>query len=533
MADTSPPTALADEIHMQEERIKEGGGAKAIERHHAKDRLTARERIALLVDGPDAFFELGLWAAWNMYTEWGGAPCAGVVTGVGTVAGRRTMIVANDATVKAGAFFPMTVKKVLRAQRIALDNRLPLLYLVDSAGVFLPLQDEIFPDEDDFGRIFRNNAVISAAGVPQIAAILGNCVAGGGYLPVLCDKLLMTEGSALYLAGPALVKAAIGQVVGHEELGGAHMHAAVSGTIDFRDADEPACLQRLRRLVECYPADVARVDPSRPAGKPAGEIAHIFTGEARHEYDIRDLLPCLLDEGPFDEYKAEFGPTLVCGYGRLGGVAVGVVANQRKRSRLASGEIQFGGVIYVDAADKAARFVMDCNQTRMPILFLQDVNGFMVGRDSEEAGIIRSGAKLVNAIANSVVPKLTVILGGSYGAGNYALCGKAFDPRLIFAWPTARYAVMGGDQAASTLLDITISAMRRAGHDPDADELAELRQKVEASYHEQTDVRYAAARLWVDAILDPAQTRAALLTALAVALRYDDGRPFRTGVLQV
>jgi acetyl-CoA carboxylase carboxyltransferase component len=408
-----------------------------------------------------------------------------------------------------------------------------LLYLVDSAGVFLPLQDEIFPDEDDFGRIFRNNAVISAAGVPQIAAILGNCVAGGGYLPVLCDKLLMTEGSGLYLAGPALVKAAIGQVVGHEELGGAHMHAAISGTIDFREPDEPACLQRLRRLVDCLPADASRVDASRPAGKPTAEIAGIFTGEPRHEYDVRDLLPCLLDEGPFDEYKAEFGPTLVCGYGRLGGVAVGVVANQRKRSRLASGEIQFGGVIYVDAADKAARFVMDCNQTRMPLLFLQDVNGFMVGRDSEQAGIIRSGAKLVNAIANSVVPKLTVILGGSYGAGNYALCGKAFDPRMIFAWPTARYAVMGGDQAASTLLDITISALRRAGHDPDADELAELRSKVEASYHEQTDVRYAAARLWVDAILEPGQTRAALLTALAVTLRYDDGKPFRTGVLQV
>jgi acetyl-CoA carboxylase carboxyltransferase component len=533
MADMSPLTALAAEIHAQEERIKEGGGAKAIERQHAKNRLTARERIALLIDGPDAFFELSLWAAWNMYTDWGGAPSAGVVTGIGTVAGRQTMIVANDATVKAGAFFPMTVKKVLRAQRIALENRLPLLYLVDSAGVFLPLQDEIFPDEDDFGRIFRNNAVISAAGVPQIAAILGNCVAGGGYLPVLCDKLLMTEGSGLYLAGPALVKAAIGQVVGHEELGGAHMHAAVSGTIDFREPDEQTCLQRLRRLVDCLPADVPRVDPSRHAGKPAVEIARIFTGEPRHEYDVRDLLPCLLDAGPFDEYKAEFGPTLVCGYGRLGGVAVGVVANQRKRSRLASGEIQFGGVIYVDAADKAARFVMDCNQTRMPLLFLQDVNGFMVGRDSEQAGIIRSGAKLVNAIANSVVPKLTVILGGSYGAGNYALCGKAFDPRMIFAWPTARYAVMGGDQAASTLLDITISAMRRAGHDPDADELAELRSKVEASYHEQTDVRYAAARLWVDAILEPAQTRAALLTALAVALRYDDGRPFRTGVLQV
>ena len=498
----TPAPALVDELRQQE-RSHSPGRRRAIQRQHDKSRLTARERIAHLTDD---FFELGLWAAWKMYADWGGAPSAGVVTGIGTVAGRQAMFIANDATVKAGAFFPMTVKKVLRAQRIAMDNRLPLVYLVDSAGVFLPLQDEVFPDEDDFGRIFRNNAVISAAGVPQIAAILGNCVAGGGYLPVLCDKLLMTEGSGLYLAGPALVKAAIGQEVSHEELGGAHMHAAISGTIDFREPDEPSCLQRMRNASSrCLPADEPRGRAGGRAGKPAAYFnrTHPFTGEPRHEYDVRDLLPCLLDEGPFDEYKAEFGPTLVCGYGRLGGVAVGVVANQRKRSRLASGEIQFGGVIYVDAADKAARFIMDCNQTRMPILFLQDVNGFMVGRDSEEAGIIRSGAKLVNVIANSVVPKLTLILGGSYGAGNYALCGKAFDPRMIFAWPTARYAVMGGDQAASTLLDITISAMRRAGHDPDADELAELRRKVEASYHEQTDIRYAAARLWVDAIIEP------------------------------
>jgi 3-methylcrotonyl-CoA carboxylase beta subunit len=527
------PPSLLEEIQRQEALIKEGGGAKAIQRQHEKNRLTARERIARLVDAPDAFFELGLWAGWKMYEEWGGAPAAGVVTGIGIVSGRQTMIIANDATVKAGAFFPMTVKKVLRAQRIAMDNRLPLIYLVDSAGVFLPLQDEVFPDEDDFGRIFRNNAVISALGVPQIAAILGNCVAGGGYLPVLCDKLLMTEGSGLYLAGPALVRAAIGQVVDSEDLGGAGMHAAISGTIDFREIDEPTCLDRLRRLVAALPADTRRVDPRVAPARPADQIGTVFIGEPRHEYDVRDLLPFLLDEAPFDEYKAEFGPTLVCGYGRLGRVPIGVVANQRKRSRLASGEIHFGGVIYVDAADKAARFIMDCNQSRLPILFLQDVNGFMVGRDSEEAGIIRSGAKLVNVISNSVVPKLTVILGGSYGAGNYALCGKAFDPRFIFAWPTAQYAVMGGNQAASTLLDISVAALRRAGHEPDAAELEDLRDKVAASYYEQTDVRYAASRLWVDAILDPAQTRTALLTALAVALRHDEGRAFRTGVLQV
>jgi 3-methylcrotonyl-CoA carboxylase beta subunit len=522
-----------ESLRREEETIHEGGGAKAVARQHAKGRLTARERIARLIDPGADFFELGLWAAWNMYRDWGGAPSAGVVTGVGPVAGRLVMVVANDATVKAGAFFPMTCKKVLRAQRIALENRLPLVYLVDSAGVFLPLQDEVFPDEDDFGRIFRNNAVISATGVPQFAAILGNCVAGGGYLPVLCDKLLMTEGSGLYLAGPALVKAAIGQTVSHEDLGGAAMHAAISGTIDFREPNEGSCLERLRRLVGLLAPDPARVSPTFAPGRSPGDLLQLYPAEAGREYDIRDLLPCLLDAGPFDEYKAEYGQTLVCGYGRLGGHPVGVVANQRKRCRPAEGPLQFGGVLYVDSADKAARFVMDCNQTRVPLLFLQDVNGFMVGRDSEHAGIIKAGAKLVNVIANSVVPKLTVILGGSFGAGNYALCGKAFDPRFIFAWPTARYAVMGGEQAATTMLDVTLAALRRGGHEPEAEEMEELRRKVEASYNEETDVRYAAARLWVDKIIAPDETRAALLMALAVAVRYDDGRAFKTGVLQV
>jgi acetyl-CoA carboxylase carboxyltransferase component len=524
---------LIAELRRQEEQIRQGGGKSAVERQHAKGRLTARERIARLLDPTPPFFELGLWAAWGMYRDWGGAPSAGVVTGLGRVADRQVMVIANDATVKAGAFFPLTTKKVLRAQRIAMENRLPLVYLVDSAGVFLPLQDEVFPDEDDFGRIFRNNAVISAAGIPQYAAILGNCVAGGGYLPVLCDKLLMTEGSGLYLAGPALVKAAIGQQIDHEELGGAKMHAAVSGTIDFREPDDPACLERLRRLIGMLPHDRGCVALDKPPGRPPADLANLFRPLGHGEYDVRDLLPCLLDEGPFDEYKAEYGQTLVCGYGRLGGVAVGVVANQRKRCRTASGTLEFGGVIYVDSADKAARFIMDCNQSRLPLVFLQDVNGFMVGRDSEQAGIIRAGAKLVNAIANSVVPKITLILGGSYGAGNYALCGKAFDPRFIFAWPTARYAVMGGEQAASTLLEITVGALKRQGHKPDAEELEELRRKVQASYEEQTDVRYAAARLWVDAIIEPERSREALLRALSVATRYDDGKPFTTGVLQV
>ncbi len=523
-------SALIEEIRRAEETIRAGGGIHAVERQHDKGRLTARERIARLTDD---FFELGMWAAWQMYGDWGGAPAAGVITGIGTIADRQVMVIANDATVKAGAFFPMTAKKVLRAQRIAMDNRLPLVYLVDSAGVFLPLQDEVFPDEDDFGRIFRNNAVMSAMGIPQYAAILGNCVAGGGYLPVLCDKLLMTDGSGLYLAGPALVKAAIGQVADHEELGGAKMHAQISGTIDFREKDDPACLARLKRLIDMLPADASKVRFAAPFVKQKEKIGTIFTGDPRHEYDVRDLLPYFFDAGPFDEYKAEFGPTLVCGYARLGGVPVGVVANQHKRCKAPSGELQVGGVIYVDAADKAARFLLDCNQTRLPLIFLQDVNGFMVGRESEEAGIIRSGAKLVNVISNSVVPKITVILGGSYGAGNYALCGKAFDPRFIFAWPAARYAVMGGEQAASTLLDIQIHAMKRTGHEPEAEELEELRRKVETSYQEQTDIRYAAARLWVDKIIEPAQTRSALLLALSVALRYDDGRVFKTGVLQV
>ena len=530
---------LVAEMRLQEEKLRGGGGKVAIERQHAKGRLTARERIAQLVDSDSPLQEIGLWAADGMYGDWGGASAAGVVTAIGTVAGRRHMIIANDATVKAGAFFPMTAKKVLRAQRIAFTNRLPLSYLVDSAGIFLPLQEDVFPDEDDFGRIFRNNAVISAAGIPQYAAIMGNCVAGGGYLPVLCDKLLMTEGSGLYLAGPALVKSAIGQEVSHEELGGAAMHAQISGTIDYHEKDDPACLERLRRLVA-----LTRPDDEQPAApfkreiakeptRPATDLYDLVDPDPRSNYEVRDIVACLVDAGSFDEYKAEFGQTLVCGTARLGGFPIGIVANQRHRVKSGRGEFQFGSVLYVDSAEKAARFVMNCNQDWLPILFLQDVNGFMVGRDSERSGIIKAGAKLVSAVSNSRVPKITLITGGSYGAGNYALCGKAFDPRFIFAWPTARCAVMGPAQATNTLLDVMIAAEKKRGHEPDAAELESLRSQVSADYERQTDVRYAAARLWVDAILDPVHTRETLIQALAISTRHATAEPFKLGVFQV
>jgi 3-methylcrotonyl-CoA carboxylase beta subunit len=529
--------SLLEALRHDRAQIATGGGPKAIERQHEKKRLTARERIARLIDPDSSFFEFGRFAGWGLYGEWGPAPAASVVCGVGTVSGRRFMLVVNDATVKAGSFFPMTVKKVLRAQRIALVNRLPLIYLVDSAGVMLPLQEDVFPDEDDFGRIFRNNAVLSALGVPQLSAIMGNCVAGGGYLPVLCDKLIMTEGSGLYLAGPALVKSAIGQDVGHEELGGAQMHAAVSGTIDFREPDDDAALNRVRALAAMLPTDpraiqFRRETPVAPARSPE-EIYQVVSPQRQDSYEVRDLLACLVDADSFQEYKAEYGRTVICGYARIGGFDVGILVNQHHPEKTRREGLQYGGVIYHDSADKMARFIMDCNQTWTPLVFLQDVSGFMVGRDSEQAGIIRAGAKVVNAISNSRVPKLTVILGGSYGAGNYAMCGKAFDPRFIFAWPTAEYAVMGSAQAASTLLDVNIAAMKRQGRAVDAVELEDIRAKVTDAYDACLDPRYSAARGWVDEIIEPAKTRDTLIESLEVATRHADDEPFRTGVLQV
>ncbi len=529
--------ALTARFTEEEDRLRQGGGPDAIERQHAKGRRTARERIEALLDPGAPVLELGLWAGYQIYDEWGGAPGAGVVTVIGTVHGRRVMVVANDATVKAGACFPMTIKKILRAQTIAGQNRLPVVYLVDSSGVFLPMQDEVFPDEDDFGRIFRNNAVLSAKGIPQLAAIMGNCVAGGAYLPVLCDTVLMTEGSGLYLAGPALVKAAIGQEISHEDLGGARVHAAISGTIDYREPDDDSCLARLRRLIALLPPDpeatAGRIDIEPPT-RPADDLYSVVSSNPSVQYDIRDLLGAILDGGRIDEYRAEFGRTLVCGFGRMGGIALGIVATQRLRFRPeGGGPFQFGGVIYGDSADKAARFVLECNQSRLPILFIQDVNGFDVGRDAERSGIIRRGAKLVSAVSNSTVPKLTLIVGHSFGAGHYALCGRAFDPRFLLAWPSARYAVMGAQQAARTMLDVNVATLKRQGEKVDDAKLAAIAEELRARYDRETDIRYAAARLWVDAIIDPAKTREVLIQALDVAVRNREAVPLGTGVFQV
>jgi 3-methylcrotonyl-CoA carboxylase beta subunit len=529
---------MVSQVRNEEEKIREGGGPKAIESQHSKGRLTARERINLLVD-TGTFFETGAFAAHGMYEEWGGAPSAGVITGLGRIHTRLVMIIANDATVKAGAFFPMTSKKVIRAQNIAIENRIPTMYLVDSAGVFLPLQEDVFPDTDDFGRVFRNNAVMSAMGIPQIAAIMGMCVAGGGYLPVMCDHVLMTDGSGLFLAGPALVQAAIGQKVSAEELGGAAMHSAISGTVDFREPNDEACLTRIRAIVEKWgyrrqsPWD--RKKPEDPA-LAAEEIYGIYDSSPGRPYDMKEIIARIVDGSRFDEYKPEYGKTLVCGYARIGGFAVGIVANQKMHAQATDHEgrkrIEFGGVIYTESAEKAARFVMDCNQNLIPLIFFHDVNGFMVGRDAEWSGIIKAGAKMVNAVSNSVVPKITVIVGGSFGAGHYAMCGKAYDPRFLFAWPSARYAVMSGDSAAGTLLEIKIKQLERSGRTLTEEEKKELYESVKRTYDEQTDPRYGAARLWIDKIIDPIETRDAITQALEAASLNPDVPEFKVGVLQ-
>jgi 3-methylcrotonyl-CoA carboxylase beta subunit len=533
--------ALADlvaQIRNEEEIIREGGGPKAVDNQHSKGRLTARERINLLAD-PGTFFELGSFAARGMYEEWGSAPAAGVVTGLARVHTRLVMLIVNDATVKAGAFFPMTSKKVIRAQNIAIENRIPTIYLVDSAGVFLPLQEDVFPDTDDFGRVFRNNAVMSAQGIPQIAAIMGMCVAGGGYLPVMCDNVLMTDGSGLFLAGPALVQAAIGQKISAEELGGAAMHASIAGTIDFREPNDEACLARIRSLVEKWGYRRRslwdRKQPADPA-MTAEEIYGIYDSSPARPYDMKEIIARIVDESRFDEYKAEYGKTIICGYARIGGFAVGIVANQKLHAQATDHEgkkrVEFGGVIYTESAEKAARFIMDCNQNLVPLVFLHDVNGFMVGRDAEWSGIIKAGAKLVNAVSNSVVPKITVIIGGSFGAGHYAMCGKAYDPRFVFAWPTAKYAVMSGDSAAGTLVEIKVKQLERSGKKLTDEEKKELFDSVKKTYDEQTDPRYGAARLWIDKIIDPMETRQAITQALEAAALNPDVAEFKVGVLQ-
>jgi acetyl-CoA carboxylase carboxyltransferase component len=542
-------TLLMAALRAEEDSIRLGGGEKAADAQRAKGRLTVRERLALLLDPGTELLELGLWAAYGMYSEYGGAPGAGVVTGLGRVSGRLCMIVANDATVKAGAFFPMTAKKVLRAQTIALENRIPTLYLVDSSGVFLPLQEDVFPDTDDFGRVFRNNAVMSSLGIPQITAIMGMCVAGGAYLPVMTDTVLMTEGSGLFLAGPSLVQAAIGQKSGAEELGGAAMHAEISGTVDFKEPNDHLCIARLRSLVDKIgerpgaPFSAVAFDAVKDAPRFAEEELYGLlnpTPGASNVYDMREVIARVVDRSEFDEYKADFGRTVLCGYARIGGRAVGIVANQKTNQSqtvsmgpmAGSKRIEVGGVIYTESAQKAARFIMDCNQNLVPLIFLHDVNGFMVGKDAEWSGIIRAGAKMVSAVSTSVVPKITVIVGGSFGAGHYAMCGKAYDPRFLFAWPTARYAVMSGASAAGTLAEVRAKQMERGGKVLSEAEKKALYDEIKDAYDAQADPRYGAARLWIDAIIDPAKTREVLMTALEACALNPEVAKFNPGVLQ-
>jgi len=527
---------MLDLYAKQEAVIRQGGGKKAITRQHSKKRLTARERIVLLLDKGTELFELGLYAAHEMYAEWGEVPAAGVVAGVGMVQGRQFMIIANDATVKAGAFFPMTAKKVIRNQRIAIDNHLPVIYLVDSAGVFLPLQDEVFPDEDDFGRVFRHNAVMSGMGISQIAAIMGSCVAGGAYLPVMCDTLLMTEGSGLFLGGPALVKAAIGQVADAEELGGAEMHATVSGTLDFKEKDDKSCIAHVRKLAgKIGPPPPARFNrkKAKPPRLDPEELAGLVPLQGGKPYDVREVIGRIVDDSDYDEYRVSYGKTLSAGFARIGGWSVGIVANQQINAKSKRHGVEFGSVIYTESAEKAARFIMDCNQNHVPLIFLHDVSGFMIGIESEQEGIIRAGAKMVNAVSNSVVPKISVIMGGSFGAGHYAMCGRAYDPRFLFAWPSARYSVMAGEAAAKVLVDIREGQLKKQGKTVDDATHKKLMADTKKRYTKAQDPRYGAARLWVDKIIRPQDTREAIITALDVAAHNPDIAPFRTGVLQV
>ncbi len=524
------------EVNRKKDKISLGGGQKRIDKEHAKGKMTARERVSALIDKGSAFYELGAFAGYEMHQEYGGCPAAGVVVGIGRVSKRMCMIVANDATVKAGAWFPITGKKNLRAQEIAMENRLPIIYLVDSAGVFLPLQDEIFPDKEHFGRIFRNNAQMSSMGIPQIAAIMGSCVAGGAYLPIMSDEALIVDGTgSIFLAGPYLVKAAIGEDVDKETLGGATTQCEISGVTDYKMPDDETCLKTIRNLVDKFGAfDKAgfdRVEAVEPKF-PLEDVYGIYPENGAKPYDTVELLKRIVDDSKIEQYKATYGKTIVCAYARIDGWSVGIVANQRKIVKNKKGEMQVGGVIYSDSADKAARFIMNCNQKKIPLVFLHDVTGFMVGSRSEHGGIIKDGAKMVNAVSNSVVPKISVVMGNSYGAGNYAMCGKAYDPRFIFAWPTAKIAVMGGSQAAKTLLQIKVSALKKKGETIDEEKKQAMLDEITEKYASQTTPYYAASRLWVDEIIDPKKTREYISMCIEVANHSPIQKKFNPGVLQ-
>jgi 3-methylcrotonyl-CoA carboxylase beta subunit len=526
---------LISEVNNRLEKIYQGGGVKKIAKQHEKGKLTARERIDHLIDKNSNFLEIGAFAGYEMYKEYGGCPAGGVVTGIGYIKGRQCMIVANDATVKAGAWFPITGKKNLRAQEIAIENRLPTIYLVDSAGVFLPMQDEIFPDKEHFGRMFRNNAKMSSMGIPQISAIMGSCVAGGAYLPIMSDEALIVEGTgSIFLAGPYLVKAAIGEVVDKETLGGAKTQSDISGVTDYKMPDDKTCLETIRDLVDKFGkfenAGFDRKEAKLPSESPE-EILGIFPEDPAKPYETKDIIKRIVDESKFTEYKGGYGKTITCCYARIDGWAVGIVVNNRKVIKTEKGEMQFGGVIYSDSADKASRFIMNCNQKKIPLGFLHDVTGFMVGTRSEQGGIIKDGAKMVSAVSNSTVPKFSIVMGNSYGAGNYAMCGKAYDPRLIVAWPTAKIAVMGGSQAAKVLTQIQVASKKAKGEVPSPEDEKALFEKIKNRYDEQTSPYYAAARLWVDAIINPLETRKVISMGIEAANNAQVEK-FNVGVIQ-
>lgn len=524
-------------VKQRYEKIKEGGGPKSIEKQHQKNKLTARERIEYLIDSENNFIEIGAFAGFEMYEDQGGCPAGGTVAGIGYIAGRQCVIVANDQTVKAGAWFPITGKKNLRMQEIAMENNLPIIYLVDSAGVFLPMQDEIFPDKEHFGRIFRNNARMSAMGITQIAAVMGACVAGGAYLPIMSDETLMVEGNgSIFLAGPYLVKAAIGEEIDAETLGGASTHNEISGIADYKFATEQECLDQVKRIVSKLAAPktagFSRTVSAKPKKDPE-EMYALFPAENVKPYNMLEIIERITDNSEFDQFKEHYGKTMLCGYARIDGWAVGIVANQRLVIKNKKGELQMGGVIYNDSADKATRFIMNCNQKKIPLVFFQDVTGFMVGSRSEHAGIIKDGAKLVNAVANSVVPKISIIIGNSYGAGNYAMCGKAYDPRFIYAWPTAKIAVMGGEQAAKTMLQIQVAGLKAKGQQVTTEAEKELLNQLKTQYEKQTTAYYAAARMWVDEIIDPLDTRKVISEGIAAANNQPNLEKFNLGLLQV